>query len=79
MDEKWDVFFENNTLSFYRSWTKRGIFKIEFIEQEKQLVVKKAFAEEQFLNDTNTEYCSLLVNWLIENLFFQRKATFPRL
>ncbi|MEM6685572.1 MAG: hypothetical protein AAF617_07215 [Bacteroidota bacterium] len=79
MDEKWDIFFEDNTLNFYRSWTRRGIFQIKFIEKENNLIVEKAFAEERFVNDTNAAYCSELLNWLIEGSFFQRKATFPRL
>lgn len=78
MDEKWDVFFEKNTLNFYRSWTGIGIFKIEFREEENKLIVEKAYADEESVRHTSPEYSSLLLNWIIEILFFKREVPFPR-
>lgn len=79
MDEKWDIIFDKNTLSFYRSWTGRGIFKIEFLEQKNELIVEKAFVEEKFSNQQGNDYCSSLLNWIIEAVIFRRNAEFPKL
>lgn len=77
MDEKWDIIFDRNTLSFYRSWTGRGIFKIEFIEKENALIVKEVFVEEGFYNQQGIDYCSSLLNWIIEVIILGRDIKFP--
>lgn len=78
MDEKWDIFFDKNTLSFHRSWTGRGIFKIEFLEQENELIVERAFVEENFSNQQGNDYCSSLLNWIIEVVIFRRRTEHPK-
>lgn len=77
MDEKWNIIFEKNILSFYRSWTGRGIFKIKFVQHKDQLIVEKAFVEEAFGNQEGKDYCSDLLHWIIEVVIFRRNADYP--
>jgi len=34
MEDKWFIYFENDWLYFHRSWTGRGIFRVEIIKEE---------------------------------------------
>ncbi|MDH7444948.1 hypothetical protein [Aquimarina sp. 2201CG14-23] len=76
MDEKWDIIFDQNTLSFYRSWTGRGIFKIEFLHKDNQLIVEKAFVEEDFSNQQGVDSCSTILNKIIEVIVLNKDPEF---
>lgn len=78
MDEKWNIIFEQNELNFYRSWTGIGIFKIKFEENEDKLISKNAYATIKFQEEQGSEFCSALLNWVIEVVLFGRKAELPR-
>ncbi|MFN8379568.1 MAG: hypothetical protein U0452_12950 [Anaerolineae bacterium] len=44
MDEKWFIFFENQTLHFHRSWTGYEILRAQFHAQEGEYVVREIVA-----------------------------------
>ena len=45
MENKWFIFFEDDTLYFHRSWTGHGIFKAKFTKENNDYVIKEFFAE----------------------------------
>ena len=78
MDDKWDIIYKENQLNFYRSWTGIGVYKLEFEIVENELHVKNAFVDEKFITNYSQEYCSGLLNWMIEVIVLKRSAEMPK-
>lgn len=77
MDDKWDLIYNNDELGVYRSWTGIGLFKLNFETQGRKLNVIEAYVDEQFLNQHSPEYCSAMLNWVIEYVMFGRSIDLP--
>lgn len=77
MDDKWDLVFEENVLSIYRSWTGLGLYKLVFENQNGSLHVKEALVDSKFLKNFSNEYCVTLLNACIEWTIFRRQAESP--
>ncbi|MFT6503016.1 MAG: hypothetical protein ACJASQ_003148 [Crocinitomicaceae bacterium] len=78
MDDKWDVIYKNEELGVFRSWTGIGMFKLRFENQDGRLHIIEAYCDEKFLNDHSPEYCSALLNWVVEFVVFGRRADLPK-
>ncbi|XOV66978.1 MAG: hypothetical protein ACFHU9_15230 [Fluviicola sp.] len=77
MDDKWDIIYNNDALSFYRSWTGIGVFQLQFEENNDSLRVIGALADEEFLNHHSPVHCSTFINWLVDFIMLQKKADSP--
>jgi hypothetical protein len=73
MDDKWEIVYSNDELSFYRSWTGLGVFKIIFSEQTGNLEVEKAFVLKKMFLEQGENYCASLLNWTIEVVIFKNR------
>jgi hypothetical protein len=78
MDDKWDLIYKNEELDIHRSWTGIGLFKLKFENQDGRLNVIGAQVDEQFLRDYSDEYCSALLNWVVEFVMFGRRVDLPK-
>jgi hypothetical protein len=78
MYDKWDMIYKNEELGVYRSWTGIRLFKLKFENQDGRLHIIEAYCDEQFLNDNSPEYCSVLLNWVIEFVVFGRRVDLQR-
>ena len=77
MDDKWVVRFESPYLRFYRSWTGQGIYQAELVEELKKRTVENAVCASTLLDNSNSEYQSELLEFLIGNLLLGRSLPFP--
>ena len=76
MDDKWFIFMENETLFFQRSWTGVCIYQVQLDGQHR---IEDAWVNrdtEQY-KETNIEYDSKLLYFLIDNLLLGHNMPFP--
>lgn len=80
MEEKWFVYFEDNTLNFHRSWTGLKIYEVVFSSAELEGKAIKAFVN----NDpseyvpNNDEYETKMINFLIDSILLEQEVPFPK-
>jgi hypothetical protein len=77
MNDKWDIYFENNTLFLHRSWTGMGVYQVDFSTDEGQIKVKCATCSTKVLVQEGSNYKAQLLNFLINNLLLSRGEPFP--
>lgn len=81
MEDKWFVYFEDNTLHFHRSWTGHPVFKVVITETETSTRVSKALIEASFFDDEtavfDAEYQAAMLNFLVSNLLLGKSTPFP--
>ena len=75
MDDKWFIYFENDTLYFHRSWTGYCIYQVRFAQDAngfRTLSVEINRDLEQYRQGDNKKDLQLL-NWLIDSLILQKQ------
>ena len=77
MEDKWFVFFEGQTLFFYRSWMGLPVYKLVLIETDGAARVFKALMEESLLKQGDPVYQASLLGWLVSNLLLDKQAPYP--
>jgi len=79
MEDKWFIFWEDDSLFFHRSWTGFCIYAVHFICDEEHCRMASAEANRdpaQYsmdLDERDTE----LISYLIDLLLLRRRADFP--
>lgn len=80
MEDKWFIYYENQTLNIHRSWTGYHIYQIAIQCQEDktckviQTLVNRNIAQ---YNQQNDEYDILLIDYLIDRLLLGKNVRFP--
>lgn len=67
-EDKWFIFYENNTLYCHRSWTGTCIYEVHFIEENDSIRATHAYVNrdiEQY-NYTNDDEDIETIYWLID-------------
>jgi hypothetical protein len=77
MEEKWFIFFEMPSLFLHRSWSGKGIFKIEFEPEGDGARATQAFCTLGPLGAEQSGYQSKLLSFLVSNLLLGRSEPFP--
>jgi hypothetical protein len=75
MEDKWFIFFENNTLFFHRSWTGNCIYQVHFVENESgfcALSVDINRDPEQY-REGNNEIDLQMLNRLIDSQLLRKR------
>ncbi len=75
MEDKWFIYFENDTLFFHRSWTGYCIYQVHFAEDEngfRALSVDINRDPEQYRED-NDEIDLQLLNRLIDSQLLRKR------
>ena len=72
MEDKWFVYFEDNTLFFHRSWTGKAVYQVKFEPRERGATVNAAFVNQEYAAGDLEPYASTLAS-LISNSLLVRK------
>ncbi|MEO1798654.1 MAG: hypothetical protein AAFR53_16860, partial [Pseudomonadota bacterium] len=75
MEDKWFIFYEAPTLYLHRSWTGRGIFKVELAEDETGASVASAEVSTDAPHDP--EYAARLLRYIVSRLLLGQDTPFP--
>ena len=79
MEDKWFIFMESEVLSFHRSWTGVCIYEVSFVQSGSRYSVGEAWVnrDSQQYKETDSNYDSELLNFLIDNLLLGKNISFP--
>jgi len=79
MEDKWFIYWENNSLFFHRSWTGSCIYVARFtIEGDCQRMVEaEVNRDPEQYGGTSDEHDSKMISYLIDVLLLQQEAAFP--
>jgi hypothetical protein len=79
MEDRWFIYFENDTLSLHRSWSGVCIYKVTIEREGEGGVVRTAIANrapEQY-SQTDDAYDARMLQFLIGSLLLGRDVPFP--
>ena len=79
MEDKWFIFWEDDTLFFHRSWTGFCIYAVDFICDEElcRMVSAEANRDPAQYSMNSDERDAELISYLIDRLLLRRGADFP--
>jgi hypothetical protein len=79
MEDKWFIYYENDTLSFYRSWTGHQIYRVTFSQTDTKNRVTHATVnrDPSQYNQQDDAYDIKLLNFLIDRLLLNKNVPFP--
>ena len=79
MEDKWFIYWENNTLFFHRSWTGTCIYIVHFLPEGNNFRMVSADVNrnpEQYI-ETDDNRDIKMISYLIDILLLHKKAVFP--
>jgi hypothetical protein len=79
MEDKWFIYWKDNTLYFHRSWTGYCIYIVRFVAQSDSFRMIEADVNrdpEQY-KETSDERDTEMISYLIDVLLLHQKAVFP--
>ena len=79
MEDKWFVYWQDDTLYFHRSWTGYCIYVVHFVRESEawrmvRADVNRDYEQYQYTND---DYDARMISYLIDLLLLHRPADFP--
>ena len=80
MEDKWFIYFENQSLNIHRSWTGYHIYQITIQSQEDntyKIIQTLVNRNKDQYNQQNYEYDVLLIDYLIDRLLLGKNVPFP--
>lgn len=79
MEDKWFIYWENDTLFFHRSWTGFCVYVVRFASQgdSHRMVEADVNRNPKQYEETRDKYDAELISWLIDVLLLQQNADFP--
>lgn len=78
MEDKWFIYFENDTLNFHRSWTGYQIYQLSLLLSDSRTVVTKTIvnADSSEYNRDDNAYDIKLLNYLIDSFLLGKNVKF---
>ncbi len=79
MDEKWNIIFDNDIVSFYRSWTGKLIFRFRIERVSDHYEINGFSASGSVIENKNRSgsYAIQLLDYLIDRLLLAKNVPFP--
>jgi hypothetical protein len=79
MEDKWFIYWADNTLYFHRSWTGFCVYVVRFAEDADgcRIVEADANRDPEQYNETSDERDAEMICYLIDVLLLNRKADYP--
>lgn len=79
MEDKWFIYYDNDSLNFHRSWTGHQIYKLTFTHLDTtskvtHILVNRDASE---YNEQDDIYDINLLNFLIDRLLLNKNVPFP--
>ena len=78
MEDKWFIYFNNNELRYYRSWTGFPVFKVLLKSVGNDYAVNSASASKQTIDSWGEDYSAAILNFLTSNLLLGKSEPFPK-
>lgn len=79
MEDKWFIFFENNTVFFHRSWTGFCIFEVHLVQEGPNYVISSVLVnrdKSQYYGSTDV-YDVKLLSYLVDTLLLEKRSPLP--
>jgi len=79
MEDKWFIYWENDTLNFHRSWTGNCIYRVRFVPDGDayRMIAAEVNRDPEQYRETDDEMDARLIVYLIDVLLLGRSADFP--
>ena len=77
MEDKWFIYFDEPWLFLHRSWTGKGVYRVNFDMDADGARVRKAHCATDFWAESDPDYEARLLAFLIGNLLLGRHEPFP--
>ena len=79
MEDKWFIYWEDNTLFFHRSWTGVCIYVVRFAAQDDtyRMIEAEVNRDPEQYKVTNDERDAEMISYLVDVLLLRRGAPFP--
>ncbi len=80
MEDKWFIYWKDDTLFFHRSWTGFGVYVVRFATEGDSCRVLEADVNrdaEQY-TETSDERDAEMISYLVDVLLLHQEANFPR-
>ena len=79
MEDKWFIYYENETLHIHRSWTGILVFQLIFSSQDNTSRVIKTIVNRDITeyNQQDDNYDIKFLNFLIDRLLLNKQVPFP--
>ena len=81
MEDKWFIFYEDQSVYFHRSWTGFCVYQLQLEQADDNWEVKETWINrnnEQYKSESRTdEYDMKLLAFLIDNLLLGKRDPFP--
>jgi 8-oxo-dGTP diphosphatase len=79
MEDKWFIYWKDNTLFFYRSWTGFCIYMVRFTIENKscRMIEADVNRDSKQYQETSNERDAKMISYLIDVLLLRQDAVFP--
>lgn len=79
MEDKWYIHWEDNQLSFYRSWTGFCIYIVRFVADGEcyRMISAKINRNQKQYSETNDQLDEMIISYLIDVLLLNLDSSFP--
>jgi len=79
MEDKWFIYWENDTLYFHRSWTGICVYIVRFAAERDgyRMVEADLNRDPEQYNETSDNRDAKMISYLIDALLLQQPAVFP--
>lgn len=79
MEDKWFIYWQDNALTFHRSWTGACIYVVHFTCDDEgcRMVAVDVNRDPSQYTETNDDWDAEMVNVLIDSLLLHRTPPFP--
>jgi len=81
MEDKWFIYYEEPYLFLHRSWTGQPVYRVKLKHSTEGVEVEEALWSKELAETTNSDaqYQSQLIDFLLSNLLLGENKPFPRL
>ncbi|WP_416407152.1 hypothetical protein [Agrobacterium rosae] len=77
MEDKWFIYFSESSLFLHRSWTGKGVYRVDFEPDQNGAKVCQAVCDAEIVAKSTTAYQAQLLGFLISNILLDKEETFP--
>lgn len=79
MEDKWFIYYDNDTLHFHRSWSGFLLYQLAFLHNDTGSKIARAIfnRDPSQYNQPDDAYDIQLLHYLIDNLLLRKDVSFP--
>lgn len=79
MEDKWFIYYENETLNFHRSWTGHHVYQVKFLlaDTSAKAIAVTVNRDPAEYNQPDDDYDIKILDFLINKLLLNKNVSFP--